>query len=79
MRLLACSITARTQAWVPSSRPAVKKSHARITSPWERKNCDQVGRVRRRAGSMPLALRICHTVDAATFTPRPASSPWILR
>jgi hypothetical protein len=24
-------------------------------------------------------LRISHTVDAAIFTPRPASSPWILR
>ena len=31
------------------------------------------------AGSMPLALRISQTVDAATLTPRPASSPWILR
>ena len=28
---------------------------------------------------MPLVLRISHTVDAATLTPRPASSPWILR
>src|ERR1019366_3732126 len=28
---------------------------------------------------MPLALRISHTVDAATLAPRPASSPWILR
>jgi hypothetical protein len=24
-------------------------------------------------------VRISHTVDAATVTPRPASSPWILR
>ena len=31
------------------------------------------------AGSMPLILRISPTVDAATLTPRPASSPWILR
>ena len=31
------------------------------------------------AGSMPLALRISQTVDAATLTPRPAISPWILR
>jgi hypothetical protein len=30
-----------------------------------------------RPGSMPLALRF--TEDAATFTPSPASSPWILR
>src|ERR1019366_6420811 len=28
---------------------------------------------------MPLALRISHTVDAATLTPSPPSSPWILR
>jgi len=49
---------------------AVKKSLARIASAWERKNCDQVDPVRRRAGSMPLALRISHTVDAATLTPK---------
>src|ERR1022692_2685447 len=46
---------------------------------WERKNCGQVGAACRRAGSMPLALRISQTVDAATLTPRPAISPWILR
>jgi hypothetical protein len=57
----------------------VKKSQARIASAWERKNCDQVGPARRRAESMPLALRISYTVDAATLTPKPASSPWILR
>jgi hypothetical protein len=33
----------------------------------------------RGAGSIPAFFRISHTVDAATFTPRPASSPWILR
>ena len=79
MRRVACSITARTWAWVPSSRSTLKKSQARIASAWERRNCDQVGPVRLGAGSMPLALRISHTVDAATLTPRPASSPWILR
>jgi hypothetical protein len=79
MRRVACSITARTYAWVPSSRSTVKKSQARMVSAWERRNCDPVGPVRRRPGSMPLALRISHTVDAATLTPRPASSPWILR
>jgi hypothetical protein len=57
----------------------VKKSQARIASAWERKNSGQAGPVRRRAGSMPLAFKISHTVDAATLTPRPASSPWILR
>jgi hypothetical protein len=56
-----------------------EESHARIASAWERKNCDQVGPVRRRAGLIPLALKISHTVDAATLTPRPASPPWILR
>ena len=45
-----------------------EKSHARIASAWERRNCDQVGPVRRRVGSMPLVLRISHTVDAATLT-----------
>jgi hypothetical protein len=28
---------------------------------------------------MPLVLRISQMVDAAIFTPSPASSPWILR
>jgi hypothetical protein len=56
-----------------------EESRARIASAWERKNCDQAGPVRRRAGPVPLALRISPTVDAATLTPKPASSPWILR
>ncbi len=56
-----------------------EESRARIASAGERKNCDQAGPVRRRAGPVPLALRISHTVDAAMLTPRPASSPWILR
>ena len=43
------------------------------------RRASQVGPGRRGAGSMPLALRISHTVDAATFTPSPANSPWILR
>ena len=79
IRRIACPITVRTWAWVPLSMLTVKKSQARIASAWERRNCDQVGPVRRGAGSMPLVLRISHTVDAATLTPRPASSPWILR
>jgi hypothetical protein len=64
---------------VPPGRSAVKKSHARMASAWERRNCDQAGPGSRRAGSMPLLLRISHTVDAATFTPRPAIPPWIPR
>ena len=35
------------------------------------------GSARRRVD--PAFLRISHAVDAATCTPRPASSPWILR
>ena len=46
MRRVACSITARTYAWVPPGRLTVQKSLAKI---------------------------------AATLTPRPASSLWILR
>ena len=64
---------------MPPGRSTVKKSLARIAPAWERRNCDQAGQVRRRAGLMPLALRMSQTVDAATLTPRPASSPWILR
>ena len=56
-----------------------EESRARIASAWDRRNCDQVGPARRLPGLMPLALRISHTVDAAMLTPRPASSPWILR
>jgi hypothetical protein len=40
---------------------------------------DQAGPVRRGAESIPALFRISHIVDAATFSPRPASSPWILR
>src|SRR5512135_1182083 len=56
-----------------------EKSQARIVSAWDRRNCDQGGPVRRSAGSIPACFRISHAVDAATFTPRPASSPQILR
>jgi hypothetical protein len=56
-----------------------EEGRARIASACERRNCDQASPVRRRAGSIPLALRISRTVDAATFTPSPASSPWIRR
>ena len=57
----------------------MKKSHARIASAWERRNCDQPRPVRRGAGSIPALFRISHAVDAAIYTPRPASLPWILR
>jgi hypothetical protein len=45
----------------------------------ERRNCGQAFPVRRGAGSIPAFFKISHGVDAATITPRPASSPWILR
>src|SRR6266567_1490051 len=56
-----------------------EESRARMASAWERRNCDRAGPVCRRPGSMPLALRIFRTADAATFMPSPASSPWTLR
>jgi hypothetical protein len=52
---------------------------SRQSESWERGNCGQAGRDRRDAGSIPAFLRISRTVEAAIFTPRPASSPWILR
>ena len=69
---------ARTSAKsLPSGRgSAVKKSHARIASAWERRNRDQAGPLRRGAGSMLAFFKIFHTVDAGTRTPRSASSPW---
>ena len=54
-----------------------RKSTARIPAAWACRNCRQVGPVRRGAGSMPAACRICHTVDGATVTPSLVSSPWI--
>jgi hypothetical protein len=76
-RRVPCSMTARTQAFVPLSRPAVKKSSARISCAWDRRNSAQPGPFRRGAGLMPASLRIGQTVDAATVMPGPASSPWI--
>jgi hypothetical protein len=51
------------------------KSSGRILEPHrECRNCEHLGPLCR-AGSIPLALRISHTIDAAMLTPRPASSP----
>ena len=50
-----------------------------MASAWERRNCDQVSPVCRWPGSVPLALRMSQTVDAAPLMPGPASSPQILR
>jgi hypothetical protein len=49
---------------------------------WRRSAAQSIFRaaqVRRGAGSIPAFFKVSRTVDAATFTPRPASSPWILR
>jgi len=78
MRLVACSITAWTEAWVPSSRSALKKSHARIGLAWERRNCDQLGPVRRGAGSIPVFFIISHAVDVAFFPGRQAGRATLL-
>ena len=53
----------------------MKESSARIPCACDRKNSGQPGPSRRGAGSIPALLRICHTVDAATVIPSPASSP----
>ncbi len=52
-----------------------EKSSARIPRACDRRNSGQPGPPRRGAGSIPALLRICHTVDAATVMPSPASSP----
>jgi hypothetical protein len=46
---------------------------------WDRRNSGQPGPSRRGAGPVPAPLGICRTVDGATLTPSPASSPWIRR
>jgi hypothetical protein len=79
MRLLACSLTARTQAWVPQGRPAVQKPPAGIASAGGRNNCDQAGPACRRAGSGAAGREDLPAAGAAAVTPGPARSPWILR
>ena len=74
MRLVACSITARTWAWVPPGRPAVNKPRQDRLGLAARE-LRQAGPVRRGARPVPAFVRVSHTVDAAIFTPRPASSP----
>jgi hypothetical protein len=54
------------------------KSQEMIPWAWAVRNCCQVGPERRGAGSMPAAVRMCHTVDGAIRSPR-ASSPWMRR
>ena len=60
------------------SRSTLKRPVAKIASA-----CAQElrphwsGAPRRRWG--PATVRICHTVEGATWMPRPASSPWMRR
>jgi hypothetical protein len=72
-------MTARTYVLAPVSVVVSKKSAAMMAWAWERRNVAQVVLVRWGAGSIPASLRISHTVEAATATPRTSSSPWILR
>ncbi len=55
------------------------KSVAMIPAAWDLMNSIHVGPVRSRAGSMPAAPRIFHTVDAAIWWPSRVGSPWIRR
>ena len=54
-----------------------EKSSARIPCACDRRNSGQPGPSQRGGGSIPALLRICHTVDAPTVKPSPASSPRI--
>jgi hypothetical protein len=73
------ALTARTQTFVPLSRPAVKNSSVRIPCARDHRNSAQPGPSWWGAGSMPAFLRIRQTVDGATVMPSPASSPWMRR
>ncbi|MFC5109170.1 hypothetical protein [Kibdelosporangium philippinense] len=79
MRRVVCSMTARTNSLAPVRVRTSKKSAARMACAWLRKNVAQVCWLRRDAGSMPLVLRISHTVDGAILMASVASSPWMRR
>ena len=70
-----CSITASTYMRAPDRVTVSRKSQASSASAWERRKSAHVLHTRSGAGSMPASLRISHTVEAATFTPRTSSSP----
>jgi hypothetical protein len=74
---VACSRTAKAYSRAPVRVWTSKKSAARMAAAWLRRKVVQVSRSRSGLGSMPLSLRISHTVEGATAMPRPASSPWI--
>jgi hypothetical protein len=56
----------------------VRKSHEMMADLCARRNERQLSEARRGAGSIPARLRIAHTVLAASWISRRASSPWIL-
>jgi hypothetical protein len=72
-------MTARMYIRVPVNVTVSKKSAARMASACERRKALQLSEVRSGAGSIPASLRISHTVDGATFTPKTSSSPWMRR
>jgi hypothetical protein len=79
IRRLPCSITANRYIRVPVRVTVSRKSQASKASAWERRKSAQVLAARSGAGSIPASFNICHTVDAATFTPSTSSSPWSRR
>jgi hypothetical protein len=57
----------------------VKKSRSRMLAACARRNSAQFASYRLGAGSISASLRIVQTVLAASFTPSPASWPWMRR
>jgi hypothetical protein len=70
-------MNASTYTRVSSTVSTTRKSQARIACAWAAKNCRQLGPARRGVGSLPVACRISHTVEAAIVYSSRASSPWI--
>jgi hypothetical protein len=77
--LLVCSMPASTYRRVPLNVEVSKKSQASRASVCDRRKADQTVLVRWGAGSIPVFLRICQTVEAATVMRRTRRSPWIRR
>ena len=65
-RRLPCSRKNNTNKRPPNTESTWKKSTARMLVAWAVRNCFQVGPVRCGEGSIPAALRILQTVEAAT-------------
>lgn len=76
---MACSITVNTYIRAPDSVTVPKKPHADRAPAGERRKSAQGLEERSGAGSTPVSVKISHTVETATFTPRTSSSPWTRR